>query len=677
MCGLVGILDSYNQNEEELSVTINRMSYVLSHRGPDDSGSWVDLKAGVALGFRRLAILDLSSIGSQPMHSHCDRFVLSLNGEIYNFLDLKKELEQYGHRFNSRSDTEVVLACIAQWGVVEACKRFEGMFALACWDKRNQILCLARDRFGEKPLYYGWVGKCFVFASELKAFLCFPGFEKKISQHAVSLYFTYNYIPTPWSIYEGIYKLAPGTVLEMTAKSFPSARYDDFSRALKPYWSLREVVEDGIAHPFIGTEKEAEEELHHLLKRAVSKRMLSDVSVGAFLSGGIDSSLVVAYAQQMASSSLKAFSVGFHEQNYNEAPYAKRVACCLGAELIETYMTPQDMIRIAAKLPSLYDEPFADSSQLPTYLVAELARRHVVVSLSGDGGDELFAGYRHYQRAPFLRNLWCTFQIFPQGVRKCLSYLIDPVFLSVWKYGHSCFGLNSYWLNVSPEKLRKTAQLSILLRPQEIYGCLNGNVDIRIFMSFVVPNSITPIDHLETWPKGITPSEEMMYADASMYLVDDILVKIDRATMAHGLESRAPFLDRQLVEFGWRLPLAFKLKRGKGKLILRNLLSRYLPTRLVERPKMGFGTPIGMWLRGPMQEWVNDIIMSDRLNENEYLQAPQVRNLWKNYIQGKNRLDSFLWTILVFQLWLDRLSGKSIDSNSLRNTHFSSNSYKR
>jgi asparagine synthase (glutamine-hydrolysing) len=643
MCGITGFLSlKCNLSASELEEIANRMSDTISYRGPDDRGAWVDPEAGIAFGFRRLAILDLSPAGHQPMFSVNDRYVIIFNGEIYNFADLRQELANSGHSFRGHSDTEIMLAAICQWGLFAAVKRFNGMFAFALWDRESHSLHLVRDRLGIKPLYYGWSGEVFLFGSELKALKAHPSFECTIDRDALAMYLRYNCIHAPYSIYKGIRRLLPGTILTIAV--------DAPQPTLKPetYWSARQVVEDGVNHPFEGTAQEAIAELDRILRESINQRMIADVPLGAFLSGGIDSSTVVALMQAQNSRPVKTFTIGFHEADFDEARHAREVAQHLGTDHTELYVTPEEARAVIPLLPTLYDEPYSDSSQIPTYLVSRLARQYVTVSLSGDGGDELFAGYNRY----FLgRKIWRDIAWIPRGIRRNIGGLLDVLSPRGKEFFAKGVGLSQ--IPEVSEKIRKLSNILSASSDEEMY--------LQLVTHWKDPNDIViggvePIDNLtdrSQWAKLNDFTQRMMYLDLVTYLVDDILVKLDRASMAVSLEGRVPLLDdHRVVEFAWRLPLSVKVRNDKSKWILRQVLYQYVPPEMVERPKMGFAVPIGAWLRGPLRDWAESLLDENRLRQEGYFNCDPIRKKWLEHLSGKQNWQYHLWDILMFQAWL-------------------------
>lgn len=646
MCGIVGLWTT--RSESGLEPLVERLAATLSHRGPDEAGAWVDAAAGFALGHRRLTVLELSPAGHQPMISACERYVIAFNGEIYNHLDLRDELETAGAAppWRGHSDTETLLAALSHWGVAAALARTRGMFALALWDRRDRALILARDRIGEKPVYYGWQGATFLFASELKALRAHPEFRGEVERGALALFLRHNYIPAPYSIYRGVSKLPPGTWLRLRA--------GEREPTITPYWSATKAVEEGLAEPFRGTEGKAVDALEALLKDAIRQQMVADVPLGAFLSGGLDSSTVVALMQAQSSRPVRTFSIGFAEGAYNEAAHAKAVARHLGTDHTELYVTPEEALAVIPKLPTLYDEPFADSSQIPTYLVAQMARRHVTVALSGDAGDELFAGYNRYFLAS---RIWHSVSRMPQGLRTTVSKLLtilSPTTLD---------RIGAPLLSLAPKKLRtrsvgdqlhKFAQ--VLKEPSgvDVYQRLVSHWDDPAALAIDAVEPPTRLTDQLRWPTVPSLVEWMMALDLVTYLPDDILVKVDRAAMGVSLESRVPFLDHRVVEFAWKLPLQLKVRRGTTKWILRQVLYRYVPKHLVERPKMGFGLPIDTWLRGPLREWAEALIEPARLEREGYLRSAPIREKWKEHLSGRRNWQYHLWDILMFQSWLEQ-----------------------
>lgn len=653
MCGITGFWDTSRQKSAlEMQAIAQKMSDALLHRGPDDGGAWVDAAAGIALGHRRLAIVDLSPQGHQPMVSANGRYIIVFNGEIYNFLDLRRELERLGHRFRGSSDTEVMLAAFTEWGLQQAVQQFNGMFAFALWDCQERVLHLCRDRLGEKPLYYGWMGKTLLFGSQLKALKAYPHFQSEINRDALALFLRHNYIPTPYSIYQGIYKLPPATVLTWNGGETRSSPI--------PYWSAKQIAESGVTHPFAGSESEAAEKLEALLQEAVKLRMLADVPLGAFLSGGIDSSTIVAMMQRVSSQPVKTFTIGFYENSYNEAAYAKAVAQHLGTDHTELYVTPEEALAVIPKLPTLYDEPFSDSSQIPTFLVSQLARGQVTVALSGDGGDELFGGYNRYF---LVSKIWQQIGWIPSTLRQFAGDALTSLSSDKWNqaFSHVDSLLPAQLKHPNPgDKIHKLAEILAMPNPDAMYRSFVShwkNPEVLVIGSREPPTVLT--DSLR-WAHLPSFIQRMMYLDTVSYLPDDILVKVDRASMGVALEARVPLLDHRLVEFALRLPLSMKINNSGGKWLLREILCKYVPRNLIERPKMGFGVPIDRWLRGSLRDWAEELLCSDRLQQDGFFNAQPIRQKWKEHLEGddsdglrQRNWQYYLWDVLMFQAWLD------------------------
>jgi asparagine synthase (glutamine-hydrolysing) len=644
MCGLTGFVDAEScmAVDERLAI-VRRMSDALAHRGPDDRGEWVDPEAGVALGARRLAIIDLSPAGHQPMMSASGRYVATLNGELYNFEDLRRELQRGGNApaFRGRSDTEVMLAVFDALGVVPAVSRFNGMFAIVVWDRLERRLHLIRDRMGVKPLYYGFAGRTFLYASELKALRQHPAFEGRIDRTALQLYLQLTYVPAPHCIYAGLSKVTPGTVLTLDA---PTRR-----TVTTVYWSACDAAARGTRHRFRGSEEEAAGELDALARDAVRLRLLADVPLGVFLSGGVDSSLVAGLMQAECTSPVRTFTIGFRDATYDEAGFARAVAAHLGTRHTELYVEPAQALEMIPALPSMFDEPFADSSQIPTHLVASLARRHVTVALSGDGGDELFGGYQRY----FIgQSLFRRLAAVPAPIRPALGRALTRVPPGVWDRAIAAGGRLRPAALRQPhpgERIHKVARVLAADDPDAMYfelvshwsGLVSGE-----------PAPDAPVASRDGWPPLADPVERMMFFDQVSYLPDDILAKVDRATMAVSLEAREPLLDYRLVEFAWRLPLAMKVGGGLGKRVLRRVLDRYVPAALIERPKMGFALPLGTWLRGPLRDWAESLLDPRSLEADAQLDSRPIRARWADHLAGTGDWKYHLWAILMLQAWM-------------------------
>jgi asparagine synthase (glutamine-hydrolysing) len=641
MCGIAGFVGAgpSARAADALRHTALKMANAITHRGPDDHGVWIDETSGVGLSHRRLSIIDLSPAGHQPMVSASGRLVIVYNGEVFNFAELRVELEQKGIRFRGHSDTEVILEACEAWGVNEASKRLIGMFAFAIWDRKDRILYLVRDRLGIKPLYWGSFNKTVVFGSELKALKEHPSFEAEIDRDALTLFLRHNYIPGPHSIYRGVRKQRPGTIVCFE----DSGKFTE-----RTFWTLEDVASEGLKNQRDFTDEQAVADLEKLLFDAVGRRMVADVPLGAFLSGGVDSSLVVALMQAQSSKAVKTFSIGFAEKDFNEAPYAAAVAKHLGTEHTELVVTPQQALDVIPRLPYIYDEPFADSSQIPTFLVSELTRRHVTVSLSGDGGDELFAGYNRYQ---FAQTVWCQLRLLPPALRKAASKSLRVLTPGQW----------NALLSPLPGRLRPRQAGDKL---HKLAGVLESDIDqiyLRLLSHWNEPEDIVIGGHepstilRDEGIKGLVPDpvQRMQYLDTLTYLPDDILVKVDRASMAVSLEARVPLLDHRVVAFAWSLPRRMHQRDGQSKWILRQVLYKHVPKSLIERPKMGFGVPIDSWLRGPLREWAESLIDETRLRREGFFQPEPIQKKWREHLSGQTNCSYLLWDILMFQAWLE------------------------
>ena len=653
MCGIAGILSVKPPSPE----FVERMGRALSHRGPDDEGTWIDSEAGVGLANRRLAIIDLSPAGHQPILSSDGRLVLTFNGEIYNHRDLRSELEQRGGLpeggWRGHSDTEALVEAISHWGLKPTLDRCVGQFAFAVWDRRERRLSLARDRFGEKPLYYGWVGKDFVFGSELKAIRIHPNFTGAIDQRALRLFASRTYIPAPLSVYRGIYKLQPGCILELSPEAeplsdAPSPGHASSGLSLTRYWSYRDVVRAGLTDP-IEDESEAIEELERALARAVETQSLADVPVGAFLSGGIDSSTVVALYQKYSTQPVRTFTIGFAEEAFNEADHARAVARHFGTQHHEQIVTAREAQDVIAKLPQIYDEPFADSSQIPTYLVSRFARGRVTVALSGDGGDELFGGYNRYFGTA---RLWSRLKLLPAPVRAAAAASGGLVPAGAWdRIGRAMSGkdLPPYFGLKVRKSLRTVASARNLdeLFESFIDEWPVGESPVLGSQSDLQPCAFD-LDVGESAPDGL----RMMYCDATSYLPDDILCKVDRASMAVSLEAHAPYLDHRVAELAARLPMAMKIQGNRGKLILKKLLFREAPSELFQRPKSGFSIPVGEWIKGPLRGWAEDLLEPSEIRSEGWLDSSVIHRRWQDHLSGKQDSTAALWAVLMFQAWL-------------------------
>jgi asparagine synthase (glutamine-hydrolysing) len=629
MCGLTGFLLQYALDQQcDVTGVLTNMAQAIESRGPDAFGIWADPEAGMALAHRRLAIVDLTPSGAQPMVAAGGRYVLAFNGEIYNHLKLRAELDCLAWR--GHSDTETLLAGFEAWGVEATLQRAIGMFAFALWDRELRVLTLGRDRLGEKPLYYGWQGQgsqaVFLFGSEVSALRRHPAFAAPINRDALALYMRHNCIGGEHSIYQGIHKLLPGHLLTLAAGQTEPRVW--------AWWSAADVVQRGVARPFAGSAEQAVDALEALLSSAVGQQMVADVPLGAFLSGGVDSSRPV-----------KTFSVGFHEAGYNEAEYAKAVAKHLGTEHTELYVSAQQALDVIPKLPALYSEPFADSSQIPTYLVSQLARQNVTVALTGDAGDELFCGYNRYKMTA---QLWDKLQRVPKPLRRAAAAAITAVSPARWDALGRLLALPHLG-----NQMHKGSGVLSSDSAENIYWQLvshwNKNDDVVLDHRELVRFSLP----LQANLKGLSSVERMMALDLIGFLSDDILTKVDRAAMGVSLETRVPMLDHRVVDFAWSLPLDYKLRGGVTKWPLREVLQRYVPRALIERPKMGFGMPLDHWLRGPLRDWVENLISESRLSQEGFFNPAPIRKKWAEHLSGHRNWQHHIWDVLMFQAWLE------------------------
>jgi asparagine synthase (glutamine-hydrolysing) len=654
MCGIAGFASarSHMQGAGRAGRVLSAMADALRLRGPDDEGIWHESDERIGLAHRRLAVLDPSPAGHQPMHSACGRYVITFNGEIYNFDTLRQSLDAAGSApaWRGHSDTEVVLAALSAWGLEKTLGRLVGMFAFAAWDREDRVLYLARDRMGEKPLYYGWSRGAFLFGSELKALRAHPSFGAPIDRNALALLLRYGYVPAPFTIYEGIRKLAPGSVLTL------DARVSDRRSApvVRSYWSFRDVAQYGVSNRLALPEQEAVDQLDRLLRDAVARQMVADVPLGAFLSGGVDSSTVVALMQAQSGRPVRTFTIGFAEDGINEARHAKAVARHLGTDHTELYVSAAEAMSVIPRLHEVYDEPFADPSQIPTLLVSRLARRSVTVSLSGDGGDELFGGYNRYFVG---RAIWGRIGRAPRFARALAARSITAVPPAGWD---ALYGLAHALLPRSldqpgfGDKLHKLASVIGANSAEDFY--------LRLVSHWQDPASAVrgaverTAGRLDLRSGLDDPTERMMWQDSLTYLPDDILVKLDRAAMSASLESRVPFLDHGVVEWAWRLPLTLKIRGGRGKWILRQVLAKYVPEHLTERPKMGFGVPLDAWLRGPLRDWAEELLDESRLGREGFFEPAPVARRWKEHLSGARNWQYSLWNVLMFQAWLQGTS---------------------
>lgn len=649
MCGIAGVLDrGQGTSAEALVHTASAMAETLRHRGPDDAGVWADASAGVAFGHRRLAILDLSSSAAQPMTSSCGGWTVAYNGELYGFGNIHSALRGAGRRFRGHSDTEVLVEAVAEWGLRETLQRCNGMFAFAAWDHRRRVLHLVRDRLGEKPLYYGMAGPHVIFGSEVKALRAHPQFAARVNRGAVAAFLRWSFVPGSHSIYEGIYKLPPGAVVSVAASShgpLPNPQ---------PYWSADATIRAGTQDPLDGTDAELTASLENLLRAAVRDRMLADVPLGAFLSGGVDSSLVAALMQAQQSRPIRTFSVDVGDHELSEGRHAAAVASHLGTDHTEVRLGDRDALDVIPELPSVYDEPFADPSQIPTLLVARAARAHVTVGMSGDGGDELFGGYNRYTLGA---GAWRRLQPWPVDVRAAVGRVMagvpprayDRVLRSATRLlpGHLRFAR-------AGDKVHKLAALMSARDLGELY--------VQAVSQWPDPAALVgtgeaPATAVAGWAAA-DPVTMFMARDAVVVLPDNMLVKVDRATMAAGLEARVPLLDERVFAFAWRLPAQMRVRGGRGKWILRQLLRRYVPDALIDRPKVGFDPPIDLWLRGPLREWAGDLLSHRSLERHGLLDPAPVRKAWDEHLAGRRNHDYRLWSVLMLSAWLDAVDGQ-------------------
>lgn len=645
MCGITGFIDFARQTSSDAGLAIaEAMAAAIRHRGPDDGGVWGDAAQGVFLAHRRLSIVDLSAAGHQPMASASGRYVIVFNGEVYNHGEIRQQLAGVAWRGNS--DTEVMLAAIEQWGLEAALQQFVGMFAFALWDRQSSSLTLVRDRFGEKPLYWGQFGSTMLFGSELKAMKQHPAFVGAVNRDALAGYMTYGYLPGSASIYQQVQKLQPGAVRVFQA---------DGSSREQVYWSAVDVALSGRANEFEGDDTAAANQLEKLITGSVRQQLLADVPVGAFLSGGVDSSTIVALAQAHSRTPVKTFTIGFEEAGYNEAVYAEQVAKHLGTDHTELYVSHQDALYVIPELPELYDEPFADSSQIPTFLVSKLARSRVAVSLSGDAGDELFCGYNRYKLAD---RLWQRSHRLPGAVRQMIAAGLTATPIAAW----DAVGAAARKLKPGAgipvhlgDKMHKFARVlgmagdsaslyeSLLEQWQGVDGLVKGARPVNRLTANAV-----------FWRNDLDMNHRMMLLDTVSYLTDDILVKVDRAAMGVSLESRVPLLDHRIYEFAWKLPMHMKMRDGQGKWLLRQVLYRYVPRELIERPKVGFVVPIGIWLRGPLKDWAASLLDPVRLNQEGLFNVGRVSKMWHEHQRGSRNWEHPLWCVLMFQAWLEK-----------------------
>ncbi len=639
MCGIAGFI-SHRSGGPQLQAIAAQMNECLRHRGPDDIGAWTDPEAGVALAHRRLSVVDLSAAGHQPMVSASGRFVIIYNGEVYSHEEIRPSLTERGIAFRGHSDTEVILESVEAFGIEPTLSRLIGMFAIALWDRRERTLTLVRDRLGIKPLYWAKFGDLFVFGSELKALRVHPGWTPRIDRAAVASYMRHGYIPAPRTIYEGVFKLEPGTVLSLPFQGEPR---------ISRYWDPRAVARAGLASPVHGSDTAMTDQLEALLLDAVKRRMIADVPLGAFLSGGIDSSTVVALMKAANAGPVKTYTIGFDNDDYDEAPAAAAVARHLGTEHTELTATSQQALDLIPQLPEWYDEPFADSSQIPTCLVSAMTRRHVTVALSGDGGDELFAGYNRHQWAA---GSWSSLSMLPQAIRSGMAAALTNVSTDGW----------SRALAFLPDAVRPAQVGDKIHKLASVLALPDGDAAYRALVTQWDPAAAVPgvAEHKGVlWDSSLADEmpdllSRMQFLDLVTYLPDDILTKLDRATMSVALEGRVPLIDHRVVEFAWRLPRRMKIRGGTSKWLLRQVLHRHVPAELVTRPKRGFAIPLAEWLRGPLRDWAEGLLSEQRLREAGLLDAGVVRQRWQEHLSGRRNWEQPLWTALMLESWRTR-----------------------
>jgi asparagine synthase (glutamine-hydrolysing) len=645
MCGIAGFYNFGDaRDRRDMHETGVAMHRAIAHRGPDSADVWQDPESPMVLAHRRLAIVDLSPDGAQPMASASGRYMVAYNGEIYNYRDLQKELISEGYVFKTRSDTEVLLAGIDIWGLSRTLQKLNGMFAIALWDRAQKKIHFIRDRFGKKPLYVGWAGKNLVFASELKALHAHPDFVADMNRNILAQYMRFGYVCAPNAIFKNVWQMLPASVLTIDCNTQNVGV--DLSKRMDVYWSLRRVVEDGLQNPVQCSEEQIIHDFEDRLSLATQRRMDCDVPFGSFLSGGIDSSLVTAMMQKYSSRPIKTYSIGFVQDGYDESKQAGLIANHLGTDHHDFMVSSQDALNVIPSLPDMYDEPFADSSQIPTHLISKLARGHVTVALTGDGGDEIMGGYQRHTHIPAL---WNRIGWIPRAVRQTFGHLMLKVPQRNYdrlRPSYPQFG----------RRMHRMAGVVAASDQKEIYTNL---LAVWSEKDAVVLGAVAPevfLDNSSNWPAGLSMAERMMFADLSSYRTDDLMVKMDRASMAVALEARAPLMDHELCEYSWRIPHHLKIRGYEGKWLLRQILEKYVPRALTERPKSGFGVPLHDWLKGPLKSWGDDLLNEDRLKKQNIFNASLVSGRWKDFQSGKagHANASDLWTALMFQSWHDR-----------------------
>jgi len=646
MCGITGVF--LPGRECHFKAELSKMAATISNRGPDDYGYWCDVKSGIGLAHRRLSIIDLTKSGQQPMRSYSKRYVIVFNGEVYNYKELKKELVSENISWRGSSDTEIMLAAIDCWGLKKAVCKFNGMFAFALWDKKKCVLSLCRDRMGIKPLYYAKIKGGLLFASEIKAIKAYSDYHSDINTAALGSYLKYNYIPTPDTIFKNTWKLEPGHMINLKSSEIKNS-------IIKPsdnYWDIKNIAYTNQKNKFKGDDEDAITELDFLLNDSVNKRMISDVPIGAFLSGGVDSSAVASVMQSQSVSKINTFSIGFKEDGYNEACYAKKIASYLGTNHTELYISQKDALDVIPKLPTLFDEPFSDSSQIPTFLVSKLASRYVTVSLSGDGGDELFGGYNRHFLIP---SIWKKIGKINPVIRRFVANFLNnlsPVQLNELFYKMNKTIPLIKKIDRAGDKINKLSEILHLKTPEAIYEslCSNWKTPESVLRGF---REDIDFGKIKKSVECFDISHKTMFWDMTTYLPDDILTKVDRSTMGASIEGRVPILDHRIVEFSWSLPLEMKIRNNKGKWILRHVLDRYLPSKFVDRPKTGFGIPIDVWLRRDLRDWVENLLNRKKLDSEGFFDPEIIRTVWKEHLIGKKNQQYQLWNILMFQSWLE------------------------
>lgn len=646
MCGFTGFFaKDAKYDRYHMQRIAGEMASALQHRGPDAGDVWQDPDVSLALAHRRLSIIDLSTHGAQPMLSHDERYVISYNGEVYNFPALRQDLEKEGVQFEGRSDTEIMLAAIQLWGLNRAVQKFNGMFAFALWDRRAKELHFVRDRFGKKPLYVGWAGTHLVFGSELKALCAHPDFKRELNVDALHLYFRHSGVPAPHSIYQNVWSVPAGSRLTLDLKDLPAG--SDLSAQMRPYWSHSDAMfqaRENMAVQAARPDAQVIDEFEELLQNCVQDRMISDVPLGAFLSGGIDSTAIVALMQKQSAQKIKTYTIGFEETGYNEAEDAKKIAEYLGTDHHELYVSSKDSLNVIPYLSQIYDEPFADMSAIPTFLVSKFARQSVSVALSGDGGDEMLGGYNRHVQAP---RIWGAKKRIPGVLHGGLSKGISSISVKTW-------GKLLPFLPAPGTRMHKLADILKIGSQEQMYKSL--------ISTWRNPSDILSqgseaeffADHFSARLSELSFAERMMFWDTLNYLPYDVLTKVDRATMAVSLEARAPLLDQRIFSFAWALPERMKIRDGKGKWLLQAMLKRHVSPSMFERPKQGFTMPVGDWLRGDLKDWAHTLLDQTKMEADGLLNAPEIQKIWQEHLAGKGNHAQRLWSVLMFQAWKEK-----------------------